>query len=104
MAIPGNPLESIQELSKIASNGSIENDPMARKEALKLSRNITNCLEDPFGRAVELCFSPMLAMSARVAVDIDLFSHIERSSPTTSARLAERTGAEELLISKFAKR
>lgn len=42
----------------------------------------------------------MIAVSARVAVDLKLFQHIVQEGPITSARLAELSGAEELLISE----
>lgn len=41
----------------------------------------------------------MIAIAARVAVDLDLFRHVVNEGPVTSARLAELCGAEELLIS-----
>ena len=37
-------------------------------------------------------------MAARVAVDMELFAHIEKRGPITAAQLAELTDAEELLI------
>jgi hypothetical protein len=39
-------------------------------------------------------------MSARVAVDMNLFSLIDKEGPISSAQLAQLTGSEELLISK----
>jgi hypothetical protein len=41
----------------------------------------------------------MIAVAARVAVDLNLFRHVVTEGPVTSARLAELCGAEELLIS-----
>ncbi|EED12775.1 O-methyltransferase, putative [Talaromyces stipitatus ATCC 10500] len=40
----------------------------------------------------------MIAVAARVAVDLDLFRHVVNEGPVTSTRLAELCGAEELLI------
>lgn len=41
----------------------------------------------------------MIAVSARIAVDLNLFEHVVKEGPITSLRLAELSGAEELLIS-----
>lgn len=41
----------------------------------------------------------MIAVAARVAVDLNLFRHVVNEGPVTSARLAKLCGAEELLIS-----
>lgn len=43
----------------------------------------------------------MIAVSARIAVDLKLFEHIVQEGPVTSTRLAELSGAEELLISIY---
>lgn len=41
----------------------------------------------------------MIAISARIAVDTNLFALIVQHGPVTSSRLAELSEAEELLIS-----
>lgn len=41
----------------------------------------------------------MIAISARISVELDIFWHIVNDGPVTSARLAKLCGAEELLIS-----
>ncbi|QKX57654.1 uncharacterized protein TRUGW13939_04772 [Talaromyces rugulosus] len=40
----------------------------------------------------------MIAISARISVELDIFRHIVNDGPVTSARLAKLCGAEELLI------
>lgn len=42
---------------------------------------------------------PMIAVTARIAVDLKLFRHVVNEGPVASARLAELCCAEELLIS-----
>lgn len=41
---------------------------------------------------------PVIALSARVAVDLNLFALVVNHGPVTSASLATLCGAEELLI------
>lgn len=40
----------------------------------------------------------MIAATVRIAVDLNLFSHIIKHEPITSTKLADLSGAEELLI------
>ena len=40
----------------------------------------------------------MVSVSARIAVDLNLFEHIVVNEPVTSMKLASLCGAEELLI------
>lgn len=40
-------------------------------------------------------------MSARIAVDLNLFEHIVKYEPVNVVKLAELSGAEELLISIY---
>jgi hypothetical protein len=45
---------------------------------------------------------PLIAMSAKVAVDLKLFQYIvAKDGPITATELAKLSGAEELLISLF---
>ncbi|CBF82267.1 hypothetical protein AN9233.2 [Aspergillus nidulans FGSC A4] len=44
---------------------------------------------------------PVLALSARIAIDLGLFTHIVQKCPITSRSLAAITGAEELLITRI---
>lgn len=41
----------------------------------------------------------MIAVTARIAVDLNLFQHVVNEGLVASARLAELCGAEEILIS-----
>ncbi|KAL3476738.1 S-adenosyl-L-methionine-dependent methyltransferase [Aspergillus californicus] len=93
-----DPLALIAELSRTTSRLGSQEDTEARKECLRLSRALTAELEQPENIAVDMAFSPMIAISTRTAVDLNLFKHIVQSGPITSKILAELTGAEELLI------
>ncbi|EFR05195.1 O-methyltransferase [Nannizzia gypsea CBS 118893] len=88
----------ISKLQHLASRLSSEDDREARKECLQISKALTAQLEEPENVAVDMIFSPMVAVSARIAVDLNLFALIAKEEPVTSARLAELAGAEELLI------
>ncbi|GBF64283.1 O-methyltransferase [Trichophyton mentagrophytes] len=88
----------ISKLQTLASRLSNEEDRDARKECLQISKALTAQLEEPENVAVDMIFSPMIAVSARIAVDLNLFALIAKEEPVTSAKLAELSGAEELLI------
>ncbi|KAI1486916.1 sterigmatocystin 8-O-methyltransferase [Biscogniauxia mediterranea] len=88
-------LKQLSELGEKASNG----EQNARMGALQLSRKLSNSLEKPENVAVNLAFSPFVAVAARIAVDLNLFKLIvDHGSPITSVELATLSGGEELLI------
>lgn len=111
----------ISKLQTLASRLSNDEDRDARKECLQISKALTAQLEEPENVAVDMIFSvciwcswciymylygvltrrlqPMIAVGARIAVDLNLFALIAKEEPVTSAKLAELSGAEELLIS-----
>ncbi|PLB55726.1 S-adenosyl-L-methionine-dependent methyltransferase [Aspergillus steynii IBT 23096] len=88
----------ITQLSRRAPRLSNDQDRDAKRECLQLSKALTAQLEQPENVAIDLAGSPMIAVSARIAVDLNLFALILHHGPVTSARLAKLSGAEELLI------
>ncbi|OAX79907.1 hypothetical protein ACJ72_05771 [Emergomyces africanus] len=92
------PAALISQLNYLAPRLTDERDLVARREALQIAKTLKVELEQPENVAVDLAFSPMIAVSARIAVDLNLFGHIVQEGPVTSARLAELSGADELLI------
>ncbi|PGH29242.1 hypothetical protein GX50_08005 [[Emmonsia] crescens] len=93
------PSALINQLNYLAPRLTNEGDDLeARREALQIVKTLKVQLEQPENVAVDLAFSPMIAVSARIAVDLKLFEHIVQEGPVTSTRLAELSGAEELLI------
>ncbi|KAK2879395.1 hypothetical protein FQN49_000913 [Arthroderma sp. PD_2] len=98
VSINEEPAALISKLQHLSPRLSDEDDHEAKRECLRISRALTAQLEQPENVAVDMAFSPMIAISARIAVDLDLFGHIVKNGPVTSARLAELSGAEELLI------
>ncbi|KAL4957796.1 putative O-methyltransferase [Aspergillus filifer] len=93
-----NPTNLIAELQRLSSRLSNEEDYQAKRECLQLSKALTAQLEQPENVAVDMAFSPMIAVSARIAVDLDLFEYIVQHEPVASEALAHLSGAEELLI------
>ncbi|KAM5441451.1 hypothetical protein MferCBS31731_003522 [Microsporum ferrugineum] len=94
----GEPAALIAKLQHLAPRLSDDADHEAKRECLQISRALTAQLEQPETTAVDMLFSPMIAATVRIAVDLNLFSHIVKNEPVTSAKLAELSGAEELLI------
>ncbi|KAI9044121.1 S-adenosyl-L-methionine-dependent methyltransferase [Aspergillus affinis] len=88
----------ITRLSHLAPRLADDQDLKAKRECLQISKALTVQLDQPENIAVDMAFLPMIAASARVAVDIDLFALIVQHGPVTSAKLADLSGAEELLI------
>ncbi|KAI0839341.1 sterigmatocystin 8-O-methyltransferase [Hypoxylon sp. FL0890] len=89
-------IERLNDISSILSKGD---NVHAKDEALQLSRQLTASLEQPENAAVDLAFSPFIAIAARIAVNLDLFKRILlHNGPITSQELASQSGAEELLI------
>ncbi|KAI1352909.1 putative O-methyltransferase [Xylaria sp. FL0043] len=90
----------IEQLNQLASRlSSSDESPNDRKEALDLARQLVTALEQPENTAVDLAFSPFVAIAARVAVQLDLFEHISNSNQgVRSDELASLSGGEELLI------
>ncbi|KAI0410007.1 putative O-methyltransferase [Xylaria palmicola] len=88
-----------ERLDNLKTKISSHNDSLAQKDALSLARQLVTTLEQPENVAVELAFSPFVAIAARVAVQLDLFKHIASyGKPVTSDELASLSGGEELLI------
>ncbi|KAI1121727.1 putative O-methyltransferase [Nemania abortiva] len=89
----------INELSSLASRASLTSDRNARAKALQLGQRLVAELEQPENTAVDLAFSPIITVAARVAIDLELFKHISSTeAPIDSKRLSWLTGGEELLI------
>ncbi|PYH81881.1 putative O-methyltransferase [Aspergillus uvarum CBS 121591] len=89
----------ITQLQALASRLSNPDDVDARKQCLQLSKALTVQLEQPENIAVDMAFAPMVATSARIAVDLNLFARIaQANAPISAASLAALSGAEELLI------
>ncbi|KAI0152043.1 putative O-methyltransferase [Hypoxylon sp. NC0597] len=88
----------VEELNRLVPKLASGNQS-ARKEALQLSRKLTASLERPENVAVDLAFSPFLAIAARIAVNMGLFRLIvDHGDGVTSEQLALLSGGEELLI------
>ncbi|KAL4869529.1 hypothetical protein BDV12DRAFT_208378 [Aspergillus spectabilis] len=92
---PANLIAQLQYLSPRLSHGE---DHDAKRECLRISKALTAQLDQPENVAIDMAFSPMIAVSARIAVDLNLFEHIVQHGPVTSEALARLSGAEELLI------
>ncbi|KAI2619934.1 S-adenosyl-L-methionine-dependent methyltransferase [Hypoxylon sp. NC1633] len=75
---PDQSVNLIEGLSRLSSRLSLGDDPQVRNEALRLSRQLTASLEQPENTAVDLAFSPFIAVAARIAVGLDLFKYISR--------------------------
>ncbi|KAI1505681.1 sterigmatocystin 8-O-methyltransferase [Biscogniauxia marginata] len=88
-------IEKLGHISAKISNG----DQNARTEAIQLSRRLSNSLENLETVAVDLAFSPVVAVAARIAVDLHLFKLIvDHGGPVSSKELATLSRGEELLI------
>ncbi|KAM0814060.1 putative O-methyltransferase domain-containing protein [Seiridium cardinale] len=90
-------IKQLADLSaRLSSDGD---DGGAKTEALQLSKKLTASLERPEDFAVDLLFSPLLAVAARIALNLNLFKHIvDHNEPVSSGALAALSGGEELLI------
>ncbi|KAL2816629.1 o-methyltransferase [Aspergillus cavernicola] len=93
-----DPITLIAKLHPLAARLNSENNREAKRACLQLSKALTAQLEEPEDAAINMAFSPVIAFSARTAIDLDLFKHIVQKGPVTSATLVALTGAEELLI------
>ncbi|RYO90039.1 hypothetical protein DL762_002884 [Monosporascus cannonballus] len=99
MTSSGPTIDLIEQLSQLSSRLSSGEDTGVRKEALQLSKKLTASLEKPEDVAVALAFSPVIPVTARIAVQLDLFKHIVNNGvPISSKELASLSGGEELLI------
>ncbi|KAF7936649.1 uncharacterized protein EAE97_008015 [Botrytis byssoidea] len=90
--------EILKNLSKLLSDTSYGSSPKSQQEAVRLSKALTATIEAPENVAMELAFSTFIPMSARITVDLNLFEHIVKYEPVNVAKLAELSGAEELLL------
>ncbi|KAI1733692.1 putative O-methyltransferase [Xylaria scruposa] len=89
----------INELSSLASQVSLNTDQDARNKALQLGQQLVAELEQPENMAVDLAFSPLVAVAARIAVELGLFKHISSTkAPINSKELSLLSGGEELFI------
>ncbi|KAL4997486.1 S-adenosyl-L-methionine-dependent methyltransferase [Aspergillus recurvatus] len=93
-----DPATLIARLQHLAPRLSNEEDHGARRECLRISKALTAELEHPENVALDMAHSPMIALCARIAVDLGLFEHIDQHGPVTSEALAKVSGAEESLI------
>ncbi|KAA8571902.1 hypothetical protein EYC84_001853 [Monilinia fructicola] len=92
----------LKTLSTLVSDSSFGSNPKIKQEAVRLSKALTATLEEPENVAMELAFSTFVPMSARIAVDLNLFEHIaNHDGPITVAQLSSLSGAETLLISRI---
>ncbi|KAI1108595.1 sterigmatocystin 8-O-methyltransferase [Nemania sp. NC0429] len=91
-------LEKLQSLSLKLEQ---EDDVKLRHEAVELSRQITVALSRPEDVAAEMIFTPFVAIAIKVAIEMKVIGLIVKAGgPITSDKLAELSGAEELLISR----
>lgn len=80
----------------------IESDLGIKRHALQLANRLTAQLQEPQNFATELAFSPYAVMTARLAVDLELFTIVAASSePLTPEELAAKSGAEPELVSRL---
>ncbi|EPE27504.1 S-adenosyl-L-methionine-dependent methyltransferase [Glarea lozoyensis ATCC 20868] len=94
--------ENIASLNALSSTLADDTDKTARKNALRLSKALVSQLEEPANIAVELAFSSLLPMSARVAVDMKLFEYISRAEkPVSVTELSDLSNAEAVLITRI---
>ncbi|KAL4929892.1 S-adenosyl-L-methionine-dependent methyltransferase [Aspergillus undulatus] len=94
-----DPSALIAQLHILSSRlGNDGGDGEEAKECLRLSKALTAQLEPPENTVIDMAFSPIVAVSAQIAVDLNLFENIVQNGPVTSARLAELSGADEMLI------
>ncbi|RAL64323.1 hypothetical protein DID88_002214 [Monilinia fructigena] len=68
--------EILKSLNNLVSDSSFGSNPKIKQEAVRLSKALTATVEEPENVAMELAFSTFLPMSARIAVDLNLFEHI----------------------------
>ncbi|KAI1266025.1 sterigmatocystin 8-O-methyltransferase [Xylariaceae sp. FL1019] len=95
------PIALIEQLKDLTAQLSSQ-DANTRKQALLLSKKLTTSLEQPETAAVELSFSGVIPVAARIGVELGLFKHIsEHDGPIDAAELAKMTGGEELLIMRI---
>ncbi|KAF9893894.1 hypothetical protein FE257_010064 [Aspergillus nanangensis] len=99
--IDNDPTLLIAQIQALAPRLKNQDDQEARKECLRLSKAITAQVEEPDNVAVSLAFSPVIALTARIAVDLNLFALVVEHGPVTSASLATLAGGEELLINRI---
>ncbi|KAL4940778.1 hypothetical protein BDV06DRAFT_213230 [Aspergillus oleicola] len=95
------PTVLIAQLTKLSSRLSDDGDAEAKRECLRLSKKLSTQLEPPENTAIDTAFSPIVASTARIAVDLKLFELIVEHGPVSATKLAEMSGAEELLIVHF---
>ncbi|RYP35043.1 hypothetical protein DL768_011019 [Monosporascus sp. mg162] len=89
----------IDELASLSKEPSFASDEKAKARALHLGKQLIWGLQKPEDAAMELCFHPMFAAAARVAIDLKLFHLIARSSgPVSATDLATASGGSEALI------
>ncbi|OAA52903.1 sterigmatocystin 8-O-methyltransferase [Cordyceps fumosorosea ARSEF 2679] len=90
----------IEQLSKLAPQLADGDNSDAKNQAIQLSRQLTGSLSHPASSAVELAFAPFITVAARIAIGMGLFQLIANNTgPISSKELAEKSGAEEFLIS-----
>ncbi|KAI1333028.1 sterigmatocystin 8-O-methyltransferase [Xylariaceae sp. FL0255] len=96
--IPSALIEQLNSLTDQLSSG----DANARRQALRLSKQLTASLEQPETVAVELGFSGVIPVAAKVAVELGLFKQISsHEGPVSADELAKLTGGEARLIERI---
>ncbi|ORX90665.1 putative O-methyltransferase [Clohesyomyces aquaticus] len=102
---PQQASDLISQLAALKASENLESDSTARNTALALSKKLPAALEGPLNQATELVFKPFITVTARIAVDLNIFSLIveegTRDRLVSSAKLAEKNGGEEVLISRI---
>ncbi|KPI43781.1 Demethylsterigmatocystin 6-O-methyltransferase [Cyphellophora attinorum] len=90
-------VEEINQLSEHGLQQLAANDEL-RRAAIDAARRLTLLVQTPEEAVRSLAFSPTYNACVRIAIDLHLFDRLLESPCISSARLAERVGAEDELI------
>ncbi|KAF2865104.1 O-methyltransferase-domain-containing protein [Massariosphaeria phaeospora] len=92
-------IELIEQLSSLSRQPDFTENDGAHMSALHLAKKLEQALQKPEDAALELCFYPTFAASARVAINLKLFHLIaEAASPVTATELSKASGCSEPLL------
>ncbi|QSZ37336.1 hypothetical protein DSL72_009434 [Monilinia vaccinii-corymbosi] len=95
----------IDKLSLLKTNGSLNESHEFKQEALRLSKALVLSLQEPESVAIELAFSAVIPMSARIAVDLNLFKGrrvIDQHVPITSLLVLDVNNHPERILRPLA--
>ncbi|KID91474.1 sterigmatocystin 8-O-methyltransferase [Metarhizium guizhouense ARSEF 977] len=99
MAGTSSSITLIEQLGNLKPTLALQDNQGARQDALRLSKRLVKELGQPPNVAVDLAYSPLITVAARVAINLRLFELIASATgPVTSTQLASESGGEELLI------